>query len=248
MRTLFVAISLILAALVGGFAVPAAAEHSDDPAATHEDTSNETSETNETAEEEEESEDESDANETAEDESDANETAEDDADESESEDESDANETEEDEGKPRNLTEKQRIHAELKAAREAALASFHANRTAAIQAFLAAHNATKASFLENKTRVLAECQDLKNSTDENSSYQHCVRDGLKPLIEQARAEHREQKDAFKAAMKASVAKAIEKFRGEKADVDKRHGRSSHDATGADASSHGSGKANKPVRG
>lgn len=103
-------------------------------------------------------------------------------------------------------------HDALKAARNASLASFKENRTAALAEYHAAHNATKASFLENKTRVLAECQALKNTTDDKNATQHCVRDGLKPLIEKARAEHRAAKDAFHAKMQAARAAAMEQFR------------------------------------
>lgn len=101
-------------------------------------------------------------------------------------------------------------HDALAAARNASLASFHENRTAAIEAFHAANNATKASFIENKTRVQAECRALANTTGNETG--GCVRDGLKPLIEKARAEHQAAKDAFRAAMLAARTNAMEQFR------------------------------------
>lgn len=124
-------------------------------------------------------------------------------------------------------------HAELKAAREAALERFHENRTAALSAYHAAHNATKASFLENKTRVIEACQAAKNATrsanatrgNESGQPAHakCVQDGLKPLIEKARAEHQAAKDKLQERLKAARQAAMESFRAHRADADARHG-------------------------
>jgi hypothetical protein len=86
--------------------------------------------------------------------------------------------------------------AELREARNESLRMFQENRTAALQEYRAAHNATKASFLENKTRVIEECRELRNETEDANETAQCVRDGLKPLIEQARAEHRAQREAL----------------------------------------------------
>lgn len=81
---------------------------------------------------------------------------------------------------------------EMRAARNESLQQFHANRTAAIEEYRATINATRTSFLENKTRVIDECNAARNATadDNNSAYAKCVSDGLKPLIEQARAAHK----------------------------------------------------------
>lgn len=99
-------------------------------------------------------------------------------------------------GGPPDASEREARLAALHAARNASLASFHENRTAALADYHAANNATKASFLENKTRVLGECEALRNST-EGSNHSKCVHDGLKPLIEKARAEHAAHRDALK---------------------------------------------------
>lgn len=91
-----------------------------------------------------------------------------------------------------NQTAREARIAALHAARNASLASFQENRTAALATYHAAMNATKASFLENKTRVIEACQAAKNTTNESQ----CVRDGLKPLIAKARAEHADAREAF----------------------------------------------------
>lgn len=102
---------------------------------------------------------------------------------------------------------------ELRAARNESLASFHENRTAAIADYHAANNETKRSFLENKTRVIDECNAARNasSEDNNSVYAKCVSDGLKPLIQKARAEHAEHREAFRERMVAARTAAIEHF-------------------------------------
>src|SRR5438067_4241445 len=85
---------------------------------------------------------------------------------------------------PMNETERQQRHDELQGARDAAIDAFKANRTKALDAFHAALDATRDSFLENKTKVIDACKAAHNET--NGSDDHCVRDGLKPLIEKAR--------------------------------------------------------------
>ena len=117
--------------------------------------------------------------------------------------------------------------AELRAARNASLASFHENRTAAIEAFHAAHNATRTSFLENKTKVVEGCRAARNESRAEgnaSAASKCVRDGLKPLIEKARAEHKAALDAFHAALREARQHAMESFRSAKAHADARAAR------------------------
>lgn len=120
-------------------------------------------------------------------------------------------------------------HAELKAARDAALASFHENRSAALADFHAANNATRASFLENKTQVLESCRAARNAsradnaTSGASGESKCVKDGLKPLIAKARAEHREHRETLQERLAELRADALKGFRAAKADADRRHG-------------------------
>lgn len=122
-----------------------------------------------------------------------------------------------------NATAREARLAELHAARNASLASFHENRTAALEAYHAAHNATKASFMENKTRVQDECRALRNSTEGgNQSEGQCVRDGLKPLIAKARAEHKEQHDALIEALRAARTNAIAQFAAARGQINARH--------------------------
>lgn len=116
--------------------------------------------------------------------------------------------------------------AELRAARNASLASFHENRTAAIEAFREAHNATKASFLENKTRVIEACHAARNESraaGNASDASKCIRDGLKPLAEKARAEHEAAREAFHDALREARQAAMGSFRAAKAHADARHG-------------------------
>lgn len=117
-------------------------------------------------------------------------------------------------------------HAELMAARNASLASFHENRTAAIDAYHASINATRASFLENKTLVIDGCRAARNATsdDNNSAFAKCVSDGLRPLIEKARAEHKAAREAFHDRLVDARRAAIAGFIHARADADARHGR------------------------
>jgi hypothetical protein len=210
MRANLAPLGLMLLALLGAIAVPAAAEDAsgNETTDTNETTStNETSSTNETGE----------TNES----SDTNETSEEDG-------ATPGRNTRRDAAQERRDAAQER-RAELQAARAAALEAFHENRTAAIEEFRAAHNATKASFLENKTRVLAECAALRNATtsdDENatgaSDHSKCVRDGLKPLIEQARAEHKEQRETFQERMREARQGALGQWMKESRAVNERH--------------------------
>ena len=120
-------------------------------------------------------------------------------------------------------------HAELRAARHAALTSFHENRTAALAEYHAAHNATRASFLENKTKVIEACRAARNESraaNETSGRDpsKCIQDGLKPLIAKARAEHQDAKEKFQERLLAARQASLDGFRGAKAHADARHAR------------------------
>lgn len=106
---------------------------------------------------------------------------------------------------------------QLREARNTTLAMFHENRTAAIADYRAAHNETKRSFLENKTLVIEGCNAARNeSAPENKSeLSGCVSDGLRPLIEKARAEHAEQREAFRARMLEARQAAIAHFQAQR---------------------------------
>jgi hypothetical protein len=109
--------------------------------------------------------------------------------------------------------------AESKDARNASLASFRENRTAALAAFHAAHAATRASFLENKTKVLEACRAARNASasgnDERgpSEEAKCVKDGLKPLIRKAHAEHQAAVKALLEALHGARKGSLDTFRG-----------------------------------
>ena len=85
----------------------------------------------------------------------------------------------------------------LTAAREAVLDAFKANRSAILAEYHESLNATRASFLENKSLVLERCNQTRAAFTNNSAsngtapdHAKCVQDGLQPLIEKARAEHK----------------------------------------------------------
>lgn len=112
----------------------------------------------------------------------------------------------------------------LTSAREAVLDAFKANRTAILDAYHASLNATRASFLENKSAVLARCGE----TRANESAK-CVSDGLRPLVEKARAENkaarelaleklREARAQGMAAWAKSLREANERYRARTGDA------------------------------
>ena len=111
----------------------------------------------------------------------------------------------EDEGAPDQTARQERIE-KLREARNESLRMFREDRADAIADYRAAFNATKASFLENKTRVLDECgasaddNESESGDEANQTATHCVRDGLKPLIQKARTEHKAQKDELLARL------------------------------------------------
>lgn len=143
-----------------------------------------------------------------------------------------------------NATEREARHDALVEARHAALESFKENRTAALAAYHASLNATRASFLENKTRVLEACKATRDAAHDNKtadnetndtnktnetdtkggSNGHCVRDGLKPLIEKAHAEIKAAQDAFHDAMKTAREHALASFQKSHDDADAKYGR------------------------
>lgn len=124
-------------------------------------------------------------------------------------------------GGPGERMEERRAKADaLRAARNESLAMFHENRSAAIDEFRAANNATKQSFLENKTLVIDGCRAARNATadDNNSAYAKCVSDGLRPLIQNARAEHQAHREAFVDRMMAARQAALAHFREQRAGI------------------------------
>ncbi|HVM45729.1 MAG TPA: hypothetical protein VM582_07310 [Candidatus Thermoplasmatota archaeon] len=118
--------------------------------------------------------------------------------------------------------------AEMRAARNASLAAFHENRSAALADYREAINATRASFLENKTVVIDGCRAARNESadDDNSAFAKCVSDGLKPLIEKARAEHQAAREALAERLLAAREEAKAGFAAARADIRARHARAS----------------------
>lgn len=103
------------------------------------------------------------------------------------------------EEQPRNGTEQQQAAqdrvAELKAARAGVLERFHAARSAIVGDYLAALNATRASFLAAKAELLAACSEARagstNASETRGPPEHakCVGEGIRQLIANARAEN-----------------------------------------------------------
>lgn len=112
-------------------------------------------------------------------------------------------------------------HDELAHARHAALASFQENRSAALQAYRDTLESIRASFLANKTAVIDACKAARanNTTDD-----HCVKDGLKPLIEKAHADIRAAQEKLHDRLVALRTAAIVGFLHERHDINVRHGR------------------------
>ncbi|HEV8361597.1 MAG TPA: hypothetical protein VGR28_14205 [Candidatus Thermoplasmatota archaeon] len=120
-------------------------------------------------------------------------------------------------------------HEALTSARQAAMSSFHENRSAIIEAYKADLMAIKDSFLENKSRVLTECRGVHNETFEHTNksdldrenktaWAKCVHDGLAPLRDDARADARDAfHDALRALHDAAVA-AIQEFRHHRSEI------------------------------
>jgi hypothetical protein len=124
-----------------------------------------------------------------------------------------------------NATEARERHATLVAARQAALDSFHENRTRILREYNASLHAIRASFLENKTRVLDDCAAKRNETQGNATSK-CVQDGLKPLIEKARTDLQAAREATLKALTDLRASALGGFQSAKAAADAKYGKPS----------------------
>jgi hypothetical protein len=124
-----------------------------------------------------------------------------------------------------NATEARERHATLVAARQAALDSFHENRTRILREYNASLHAIRASFLENKTKALDDCAAKRNETQGNETAK-CVKDGLKPLIEKARADMKAAREAAQQALVDLRASVLSTFQSEKAKADARYGKPS----------------------
>lgn len=124
-----------------------------------------------------------------------------------------------------NATAMQERHAALVAARQAALDGFHENRTRILQEYNATLHAIRASFLENKTKVLDDCAAKRNETSGNATAQ-CVKDGLKPLIEQARAGMKDARVKALGELTALRQAALSSFASAKAHADATYGKPS----------------------
>jgi len=124
--------------------------------------------------------------------------------------------------------------AELKAARQAALDAFHENRTAAIREYNATLHAIRASYLENKTKVIDGCRNatavghpkpanMSNaSKEEKLAFAHCVKDGLAPLKLSARENMTEARESFQEKMREARQAALEGFKASKAHAAAKH--------------------------
>lgn len=120
--------------------------------------------------------------------------------------------------------ERAAMHAEMREARNASIHQFAENRTAALTEYRASINATRASFLENKTLVIDGCRAARNASadDNNSAFAKCVSDGLKPLIESARAAHAEARETLHDKLLAARENARAGFESHRSEIRGRH--------------------------
>ncbi len=138
-------------------------------------------------------------------------------------------------------------HDELVAAKRAAVDAFKENRAQILDAYRDSFKAIRESYLENKTRIISECRgkaapsDADDSSgksemskEERLAWAHCVRDGLKPLKEAARADIKDARAEAKLGLKDLARAAVKKFHAEKMKVDKRQGDPGADAAASSA--------------
>jgi hypothetical protein len=128
------------------------------------------------------------------------------------------NETRENE--THNETDEQQRHEELEHARHDAISSFQENRTAALKEYRATLESIRDSFMENKTKVIDACQAARAAN--NTTDDHCVRDGLKPLIEKAHADIKAAQERLRATLESLRDAALAKFGHDRDDVNVRH--------------------------
>ncbi|HWG92080.1 MAG TPA: hypothetical protein VNZ52_14620 [Candidatus Thermoplasmatota archaeon] len=117
-----------------------------------------------------------------------------------------------------NASDNESARSDLRSARAAAMESFHENRTAALREYNQTLHAIKEAFLAAKKQVIEACQAQRNATNTsgNDSVRQCVKDGLKPLIEEARADMKEAKELCQQKLLSYRTKAIAGFREAKA--------------------------------
>lgn len=146
-----------------------------------------------------------------------------------------ATDTDGDATPPAPENESEARHSELWNARKAALASFHENRSRILGEYHDALAAIRESYLENKSAVIEACRSDDANKTNATAFAHCIRDGLRPLKEQARADMREAREDAHEALKDFRGHAIAKFHADKTHIDARHHRGSHaDEAGAPA--------------
>ncbi len=117
----------------------------------------------------------------------------------------------------------------LVAARHAAIDSFRENRSAIIDTYRADLNVTRDTFLADKAGVIEGCRaehaDMSNATsEERDAYAKCVRDGVKPLIEKARADNAASREKARASLLELRTEKIGEFRQARDNADARYGR------------------------
>lgn len=105
-------------------------------------------------------------------------------------------------------------HDELMAARQAVLESFKENRSAVLAEYRASLNATRTAFIEAKADVLEACNLTRAAFTNNSNstdapdHAKCVSDGLKPLIEEARAANKAAREEALSKLQALRASGL----------------------------------------
>ncbi|HET6405823.1 MAG TPA: hypothetical protein VFH78_14360 [Candidatus Thermoplasmatota archaeon] len=119
-------------------------------------------------------------------------------------------------GAERQQAAQERVAA-LQAARQAILDGFKANRSAILSEYLATLNATRERFLAEKANVLAACNETRaqstnaSETQEAPDHATCVSDGLRPLIEEARAANAAARELALSKLQEERAKGMQSW-------------------------------------
>jgi hypothetical protein len=89
-------------------------------------------------------------------------------------------------------------HERMQDARHEVRVAFRENRTVAIHDFLDALGATRASFLQNHTKLVETCKAAHPGND--TAEDRCVRDGMTPIVQKAREDIEDAHAALRAAL------------------------------------------------
>lgn len=113
--------------------------------------------------------------------------------------------------------------AEKKLVIEACRADKAADRPARDNATAANDTASSNETAASNTTAAERNATRDQRREANADHAKCVKDGLKPLIEEARAGHKQAREDFQAAMREARGHAMKHFMNERAKAHARHG-------------------------